>query len=217
MTATTSIIASCNKESTIYFNAYLTAVETEGQPYKCYFVSDDSIKVIPVSQFESISTLNTDDRIFATFTIPSGEITDPVEVDFTSLVKLPSASIVETLSPDTLANDYANPISMWQSGGVYGASRFLTISFSLQTSNSGVSHDICLVDDMTATDNPDKDGYYHLRFSHDTNNDIAIYAITSVSTFQLKEKYTAPDIKGITVHFKPYSLETDSTLTVTYR
>lgn len=217
MTAAVSIMASCEKrEGTFYYNAYMTAVETEGQPYKCYFVSDDSVKVIPVSQFESIGTLNTDDRIFGTFTIPSGEITNPVEVEFTSLVKLPPMKIVETMSPDTLADDYANPVSMWHSGGIYGASRFLTVSYTVQASNSGASHDFCLVDDMTATDNPDKDGYYHLRFSHDSNQDLSLYAITSVSTFPLKDKYTAPEIKGIKVHFNPYSVGTDSTLTVTY-
>ena len=214
--AALAVLASCNKEQTVYYNSYLTAVETEGQPYKCYFVSDDSLTVIPLNYYSNIENLETDDRLIATFSIPSGEITDPVEVEFSSIIQMVSQNILQTDAADTVANHPADPLSMWQSGGVKGASRFLTINFIYQATTSGIQHSIYLVDDLNA-ENPDKDGYYHLKFRHDANNDQLIYTASSVATFPLPEKYTAPGIKGLKVDFNTISEDKDSTLTVTFK
>ncbi len=209
-------IISCDYESDIYYNSYLTAVEAEeGMPYKCFFVSDDSLRVIPLNYFSEIGELETDDRLMATFSIPGGEITDPVEVEFTSIIQMITQNIHQTSSMDTMYNDPIDPVQMWQSGGVYGVSRFLTVSFSYQASQSGISHNICLVDDLNAP-NPDSDGYYHLKFRHSANKDQYQYMASSVATFLLPEKYTAPGIKGIKVDFNVITQEKDSTLTVTF-
>ncbi len=214
--AAMAALASCNTEQTEYFNAYLTAVETEGQPYKCYFISDDSLTVIPLNYYSNIESLKTDDRLIATFTIPSGEVTDPVEVEFTSFVKMVPQDILQTSAPDTVGNDPADPQVMWQSGGIEGTSRFLTINFIYQASTSGIQHKIYLIDDLTA-ENPDEDGYYHLKFRHDANKDQFQLSASSVATFPLPEKYTAPGIKGIKVDFNTISEEKDSTLTVNFK
>lgn len=214
--AALAALASCNTEQTEYFNAYLTAVETEGQPYKCFFISDDSLTVIPLNYYSNIENLNTDDRLIATFTIPSGEITDPVEVEFVSFVQMIPQDILQTSSIDTVGNDPADPLTMWQSGGIEGTSRFLTINFIYQAAASGIQHKIYLVDDLS-TENPDKDGYYHLKFRHDAKKDQPQLTASSVATFPLPEKYTAPGIKGLKVDFNTISEEQDSTLTLTFK
>lgn len=214
--ASAAIITSCETERPIYYSAYMTAVETTGgEPYSCLFVSDDSITIIPLNQYEFISKLETDDRIIGTFTIPDGEISDPVEVEFTSFTQLPPQDITVTGNIDTVGNNYIDPQTMWHSGGVKGTSRFLTISFAIQASSAGIQHDIYLVDD-TSLSNPDADGYYRLKFRHDANNDPFVEVVGGVATFRLPEKYTAPGIKGIKVDFKNFSPGVDSTLTVTF-
>ena len=214
--AAAAALVSCNTgEQTLYYNSYMTAVETEGQPYRCIFVTDDSTTVIPLNFFPNIEDLKTDDRIIATFSIPSGRITDPVEVEFTSMAQLLPQSVIMTSSPDTIANDPADPMTMWHSGGVKGASRYLTVTFNVQASSSGIAHGICLVDDLSA-ENPDADGYYHLKFRHSANNDPIMYTSANVATFPLADKYSAPGIKGIKVDFRPITPGIDSTLTVTY-
>ena len=181
-----------------------------------YFISDDSLKVIPLNYYSNIESLKTDDRLIATFTIPSGEVTNPVEVEFTSFVKMVPQDILQTSAPDTVGNDPADPQVMWQSGGIEGTSRFLTINFIYQASTSGIQHKIYLIDDLTA-ENPDEDGYYHLKFRHDANKDQLQLSASSVATFPLPEKYTAPGIKGIKVDFNTISEEKDSTLTVNFK
>lgn len=215
--AAAAILASCKeKEYTPYYNAYLTAIKAGEETGGCNFISDDSITVVPLNMYDAISKLKTDDRVLATFSIPSGEITDPVEVELTSILKLTPMDIIATASPDTLSYDPVDPLSMWHSGGIKGISRFLTISYAIQTSNNNIPHEICLVDDLTVT-NPDQEGYYHLRFSHNANNDPSIYATTTVATFLLPDKYTSAQVKGIKVHFKPFSAGVDSTMTVNFK
>ena len=209
-------IVSCDHSSDTYYNSYLTAVEAEeGMPYKCYFVSDDSLVVIPLNYYSDIERLKTDDRLMATFSIPGGEISDPVEAEFTSIVQMITQEIKPTSSMDTLGSDPVDPVQMWQSGGVYGTSRFITVVFSYQASYGGIQHDISLAEDLNAA-NPDADGYYHLKFRHAANNDPYQYVTSSVATSKLPEKYTAPGIKGIKVDFKVFTPDKDSTLTLTF-
>lgn len=215
--AAAAILASCKEqEYTPYYNAYLTAIETGEETGSCNFISDDSITVVPLNMYDAISKLKTDDRVLATFSIPSGEITDPVNAEFTSIVQLPTMDIIATASPDTLSYDDVDPIAMWHSGGIKGISRFLTISYRVKTGINEIPHEICLVDDLTA-DNPDQEGYYHLRFSHNANNDPAIYATTTVATFLLPDKYTSAQVTGIKVNFEPFSAGVDSTMTVNFK
>lgn len=211
-------LSSCEQpEPTIYYNTYMTAVQSESG---CIFVSDDSLTIVPTNSISNLGSLKTDDRLFATFSVPSGEITDPVMAEFTSLVLLDPLEIIATSSPDTLsikADDPADLQSVWQSGGVKGASRFLTISYSVKASEFGLPHYTYIVDDLTRTDNPDAEGYYHLRFLHDTNNDPFVIYTSSIATFPLTEKYTGPDIKGIKIDYTPLTAGKDSTLTLTFK
>lgn len=218
VSAAAAVLSSCKIEHPTYYNAYMTALNNGGESSSfCTLITDDSITVYPLNQYTFFSQLKTNDRVYATFTIPSGEITDPMEVEFNSVTMLTPLDIVATSSSDTLnADDPANPETIWQSGGIKGVSRFLNIVYTVNVSQYSPFHGIYLVDDLNQESNPDPSGYYHLQFMHNANNDPGTLRSTSVATFPLTEKYTAPGIKGIKVRFSPIDLGVDSTLTLTF-
>ena len=126
----------------------------------------------------------------------------------------PEDSITVTSSPDTLGSDPVNLIEAWHSGGIYGAGRFVTISFTI--SGAGYyRHSIALVDN-TGTANPDAEGYWNLELRHNANNDPQAYLSQSVFSFPLSEKYTASGIKGLRITYQPLNSTSVQTVTVPY-
>ncbi len=207
--------ASCTVKSEPQYATYMTAVSEEPcDGAVSYLVTDDSVKVYPANFFQTISTLRNNQRVFASFTIPSGKITDPVEVEFSSIGVLEKDTIFTTQDMATMKNDRMTVTSAWHSGGIYGAGRFLTMTFKYM--GSGYSgHTMHLVDDISA-DNPDQQGYWHLHVRHDTNNDPELNTYSGILTYPLDDKYTAPGIKGLIIEFSPLTPSADSTVVVNY-
>lgn len=190
-------------EGSMYYQACLTKIDVEGESYT--FVTDDSIRIIPLNMESTIEALSVNSRLIGEFNIPSGVVSDPMEVEFSNLYKIPSDTILLTNQADTLASNTIAINSIWLSGGLYGAARFLNIHFFLKASNSNISHNMYLADDLTAT-NPDSEGYYHLTIKHDANEDPEHYLTAATYSFQLLDQHTAEGIKGFKITFDDFSL-----------
>lgn len=199
-------LASCQKGlNTVYYRAGLTKVDVSGERFS--LVSDDSIRIIPTNRQAEIDRLPANTRLIGEFTIPSGEITDPMEVEFVNLVQMLSDTIKVSGDVDTLGIDKLAMLSMWQSGGIHGAARFLNISFVIFHGQSNISHSICLADDTSLKENPDAEGYYHLTLRHKANKDPELYFADATYSFLLDGKYTAEGIKGLKISFQDFTSE----------
>lgn len=200
-------LASCQKGvNTIYYMAGLTKVDvSEGQPYP--LISDDSVRIIPLNRESEIYKLPANTRLVGEFSIPSGKITDPVEVEFVNLTQMLSDTVMLSQQPDTLGNDKIALLSTWQSGGIYGAARFLNISFVIMYGQTGITHSVSLVENTGIMNNPDAEGYYHLALKHDAKKDPQQAFIDATYSFMLDEKYTAEGIKGLKITFEDFTSE----------
>ena len=211
--AAIAAVTSC-KNTPTYFS-YMTAVkEQPSNQDVSYLVTDDSTLVYPTEWPSGLSGMKHNQRLFATFSVPSGELGDRIEASFQSYGYVSEDSITVTSSPDTLGSDPVNLIEAWHSGGIYGAGRFVTLSFTI----SGVGyyrHSIALVDN-TGSANPDAEGYWNLELRHNANNDPQAYLSQSVFSFPLSEKYTASGIKGLKISFTPLNSNTEKTFTIDY-
>ena len=203
-------LISCNDSSETTYQAYMPAVSSIGTPYSCYFISDDSIKVIPTGNYNVIKNFVTNDRALATFVIPAGKITNPVEVEFSAITKLETESITYSAKPDTCGSDGIDIENAWHCGGVDGTNHFLTIAYSYAISASAPKHEFYLVDNSSSLNNPDEDGYYHLELRHDSNDDTPLMKANTVSTFMLPPQYTQSGYKGLIIDYIPLSQTEDN-------
>ena len=213
--AAIAAVTSCKIDKTPTYFSYMTAVkEQPSNQDVSYLVTDDSTLVYPTEWPSGLSGMKHNQRLFATFSVPSGELGDRIEASFQSYGYVSEDSITVTSSPDTLGSDPVNLIEAWHSGGIYGAGRFVTLSFTI----SGVGyyrHSIALVDN-TGSANPDAEGYWNLELRHNANNDPQAYLSQSVFSFPLSEKYTASGIKGLKISFTPLNSNTEKTFTIDY-
>lgn len=213
--AAIAAVTSCKIDNTPTYFSYMTAVkEQPSNQDVSYLVTDDSTLVYPTEWPSGLSGMKHNQRLFATFSVPSGELGDRIEASFQSYGCVSEDSITVTSSPDTLGSDPVNLIEAWHSGGIYGAGRFVTLSFTI----SGVGyyrHSIALVDN-TGSANPDAEGYWNLELRHNANNDPQAYLSQSVFSFPLSEKYTASGIKGLKISFTPLNSNTEKTFTIDY-
>ena len=206
-----------------YYTTYMTAVSDNNSSDTksdnnsiSYFVSDDSIKIFPGNVLQIMNTLKNNDRVIASFTIPSGEITNPVQAEFASMSQLYEDNITVSDRIDTLGKSPMSILSAWHSGGIYNAGRFITIVYSFQGTGFQF-HTMALVDDTSLEQNPDNDGYYHLRLTHDNGNDIEASTMEGITTYPLTEKYTGEGIKGIKITYVPIpSIQTDSVAVINF-
>ena len=196
--AAIAAVSSCKIDNSPTYFSYMTAVKEQPSSQGIsYLVADDSTIIFPTEWPDGLYGMEHNQRLFATFTVPSGE-----------------DSITVTSSPDTLGSDPVNLIEAWHSGGIYGAGRFVTISFTI--SGAGYyRHSIALVDN-TGTANPDAEGYWNLELRHNANNDPQAYLSQSVFSFPLSEKYTASGIKGLRITYQPLNSTSVQTVTVPY-
>lgn len=209
---------SCKVDNTPHYSTYMTAVRetSDGKPGEVtHLVTDDSIKVFPANDLQSISSLENNSRIFATFTIPSGEITDPLYAEFSTVSQIRQDTIAHT----SATSGKGDPIfinAAWKSGGIYGADKFLTLSFTFRGAGY-TPHKFELSDEENAISNPDPMGYYLLTFKHDNSNEPDAYPYNGVITYPLTAKYT-DGIKGLKIRFSTSSSPSakDSTITVKY-
>ena len=213
--AAIAAVSSCKIDNTPTYFSYMTAVkEQPSNQDVSYLVTDDSTLVYPTEWPSGLSGMKHNQRLFATFSVPSGELGDRIEASFQSYGYVSEDSITVTSSPDTLGSDPVNLIEAWHSGGIYGAGRFVTLSFTI----SGVGyyrHSIALVDN-TGSANPDAEGYWNLELRHNANNDPQAYLSQSVFSFPLSEKYTASGIKGLKISFTPLNSNIEKTFTIDY-
>ena len=209
------LFTSCRIDSPQLFYSYMTAVKEQPSDKSIsYLVTDDSTIVYPTEWFDALSRMKHNQRLLATFTVPSGELGDRIEASFQSYGYVSEDNISATSSPDTLGSDPVNIIEAWHSGGIYGAGRFVTISFTI--SGAGYyRHSIALVDN-TGSANPDAEGYWNLELRHNANNDPQAYLSQSVFSFPLSEKYTASGIKGLRITYQPLNSTSAQTVTVPY-
>lgn len=213
--AAIAAVTSCKIDNTPTYFSYMTAVKEQPSSQGIsYLVTDDSTLVYPTEWPSGLSGMKHNQRLFATFSVPSGELGDRIEASFQSYGYVSEDSITVTSSPDTLGSDPVNLIEAWHSGGIYGAGRFVTISFTI--SGAGYyRHSIALVDN-TGSANPDAEGYWNLELRHNANNDPQAYLSQSVFSFPLSEKYTASGVKGLKISFTPLNSNTEKTFTIDY-
>jgi len=213
--AAIAAVSSCKIDNSPTYFSYMTAVKEQPSSQGIsYLVTDDSTLVYPTEWPSGLSGMKHNQRLFATFSVPSGELGDRIEASFQSYGYVSEDSITVTSSPDTLGSDPVNLIEAWHSGGIYGAGRFVTISFTI--SGAGYyRHSIALVDN-TGSANPDAEGYWNLELRHNANNDPQAYLSQSVFSFPLSEKYTASGVKGLKISFTPLNSNTEKTFTIDY-
>lgn len=213
--AAIAAVSSCKIDNSPTYFSYMTAVKEQPSSQGIsYLVTDDSTLVYPTEWPSGLSGMKHNQRLFATFSVPSGELGDRIEASFQSYGYVSEDSITVTSSPDTLGSDPVNLIEAWHSGGIYGAGRFVTISFTI--SGAGYyRHSIALVDN-TGSANPDAEGYWNLELRHNANNDPQAYLSQSVFSFPLSEKHTASGVKGLKISFTPLNSNTEKTFTIDY-
>lgn len=213
--AAIAAVSSCKIDNSPTYFSYMTAVKEQPSSQGIsYLVTDDSTLVYPTEWPSGLSGMKHNQRLFATFSVPSGELGDRIEASFQSYEYVSEDSITVTSSPDTLGSDPVNLIEAWHSGGIYGAGRFVTLSFTI--SGAGYyRHSIALVDN-TGSANPDAEGYWNLELRHNANNDPQAYLSQSVFSFPLSEKYTASGVKGLKISFTPLNSNTEKTFTIDY-
>ncbi|HIZ85899.1 MAG TPA: hypothetical protein IAC04_05365 [Candidatus Coprenecus stercoravium] len=211
--------AACDISRDPFYTSYMTVVadtaSESGSVSISHLVSDDSMKVYPVSYSQTLSGLKDGQRIIGTFTIPSGKISDPLNVEFQSIALLQTDSIRSTPANDLTCNDPVTITAAWHSGGVYGAARYVTAVFNIMQAGL-YPHSIFLTEDTAAAVNPDADGYYRLRFLHDAGKDPASYQASGIITYPVTGKYAEPDIRGLKISFNTLSSSKDSTVTVRF-
>lgn len=213
--AAIAAVSSCKIDNSPTYFSYMTAVKEQPSSQGIsYLVADDSTIIFPTEWPDGLYGMEHNQRLFATFSVPSGELGDRIEASFQSYGYVSEDSITVTSSPDTLGNDPVNLIEAWHSGGIYGAGRFVTLSFTI--SGAGYyRHSIALVDN-TGSANPDAEGYWNLELRHNANNDPQAYLSQSVFSFPLSEKYTASGIKGLRITYQPLNSTSVQTVTVPY-
>ena len=195
------LFTSCRIDSPQLFYSYMTAVKEQPSDKSIsYLVTDDSTIVYP-EWFDALSRMKHNQRLLATFTVPSGELGDRIEASFQSYGYVSEDSIKVTSQPDTLGKDPVSITEAWHSGGIYGAGRFVTVSFVI--SGAGLhSHSVSLVDNSGSV-NPDAEGYWNLTLRHNANGDP-------------QGQYTASGIKGLRITYQPLNSTSAQTVTVPY-
>ena len=211
----TILFTSCRIDSPQLFYSYMTAVKEQPSDKSIsYLVTDDSTIVYPTEWFDALSRMKHNQRLLATFTVPSGELGDRIEASFQSYGYVSEDSIKVTSQPDTLGKDPVSITEAWHSGGIYGAGRFVTVSFVI--SGAGLhSHSVILVDNSGSV-NPDVEGYWNLTLRHNANGDPQGYQSQAVYSFPLPEQYTASGIKGLRITYQPLNSTSAQTVTVPY-
>ncbi len=209
------LFTSCRIDSPQLFYSYMTAVKEQPSDKSIsYLVTDDSTIVYPTEWFDALSRMKHNQRLLATFTVPSGELGDRIEASFQSYGYVSEDSIKVTSQPDTLGKDPVSITEAWHSGGIYGAGRFVTVSFVI--SGAGLhSHSVILVDNSGSV-NPDVEGYWNLTLRHNANGDPQGYQSQAVYSFPLPEQYTASGIKGLRITYQPLNSTSAQTVTVPY-
>ncbi len=197
------LFTSCNDEPEVIYSCFSTVVvgADEVQPEFPYrFVSDDSLVIYPSNYKEMTNYQPVNNErciVYFTFT-PDNNVYYFGNIQMVEDVL--TKDIVKVHSPDTLGTDGADALSMWTSGGIYGADRYLTIKFSYFASKNLITHKVNLATDTTVV-NPIVDGYYCLDFHHDAEGDFPNFATYGYVTFPLKGEYVAPGIKGLRIKF----------------
>lgn len=210
LTAFVTLIAlsSCKHENVYYYYAYMTTVVSETGQYPRYFITDDSIRLNPLNynEFEALQNLKMNDRFIGRFTVPDEKINvNPINAEITAVNPILTKDIVFSNNLDTLGRDGIKDMGMWQSGGIDGLKRFVTLIINFYTSNTGTVHKVNLVRD-TRTPATDEEGYYCLEFRHDANNDGSEMEKQGTVSFVLTDEMTSENIKGLKVTYKDIML-----------
>lgn len=214
--AAIAAVTSCKIDNTPTYFSYMTAVKEQPSSQGIsYLVADDSTIIFPTEWPDGLYGMEHNQRLFATFTIPSGEITDPLYAEFSTVSQIRQDTIAHT----SATSGKGDPIfinAAWKSGGIYGADKFLTLSFTFRGAGY-TPHKFELSDEENAISNPDPMGYYLLTFKHDNSNEPDAYPYNGVITYPLTAKYT-DGIKGLKIRFSTSSSPSakDSTITVKY-
>ena len=214
--AAIAAVSSCKTDNSPTYFSYMTAVKEQPSSQGIsYLVADDSTIIFPTEWPDGLYGMEHNQRLFATFTIPSGEITDPLYAEFSTVSQIRQDTIAHT----SATSGKGDPIfinAAWKSGGIYGADKFLTLSFTFRGAGY-TPHKFELSDEENAISNPDPMGYYLLTFKHDNSNEPDAYPYNGVITYPLTAKYT-DGIKGLKIRFSTSSSPSakDSTITVKY-
>lgn len=214
--AAIAAVSSCKIDNSPTYFSYMTAVKEQPSSQGIsYLVTDDSTIIFPTEWPDGLYGMEHNQRLFATFTIPSGEITDPLYAEFSTVSQIRQGTIAHT----SATSGKGDPIfinAAWKSGGIYGADKFLTLSFTFRGAGY-TPHKFELSDEENAISNPDPMGYYLLTFKHDNSNEPDAYPYNGVITYPLTAKYT-DGIKGLKIRFSTSSSPSakDSTITVKY-
>lgn len=208
------LLSSCEKEQPIdYKAAFATVIPLSGEESvekgAYLFLTDDSLILLPNNygdypKYEP----NKDDRVVVYFQkeetpTPTSDFSSKIieKVKVLKIEKVLTKKIVMTEKIDTLGNSNANPQQIWYSGGIEGASRFVTIEFIFYASSTTpVPHIVNLAQDIK--NSPVVDGYYQLEFRHDDRGDLFKDIRTfGYLTVPIPEAATAEGIKGMAIKF----------------
>lgn len=130
---------------------------------------------------------------------------EPILIEIINIGGITTLDILQTSDIDSVVNNIpVKPIGNTYSGGVHGASIFLTLSIEFQADEYNPLKPK-LVDNLKNT-NPTEDGYYQLEFrlSSEKDNYYGTYMKRLIS-FPLPEKYrndNGTPIKGLRITYK---------------
>ncbi len=187
----------------------------ESQEYPYYFVTDDSTKVLPANYKQINYNPKTNDRVIVYYQLPTLKSDEPVTADIKGVEDVLTKDIKKSDKPNEFGRDRTEPMAIWYSGGIYGATRSVNIKFKFWNSKAYITHIVNLVEDTNVKD-PIEDGYYRLQFHHDARGDYRQFVSYGYVSFPLTEAYIKEGIKGLKIRFDSFDSSKEEYIKIDY-
>lgn len=192
------LTASCdwNNDSYYEFTTFATVVSSGSGAGSSQYnvVTDDSLLITPTN---FAYTGNDNDRVIVSFYSETDVFESPLVAEISGVTAVNTGEIIQVADPSSLPQGYLKPESVWYSGGVYGAKRFITFGFTYPYVTLLTADPFILADSGM-----DDNGYYHLFMTHsiDISHNNYTYANAYMS-YPLDERLTADGVKGLIITF----------------
>jgi len=197
---------SCTLKSDMIYSTQVTFVDKSYQGFPYYFVSDDSVRMVP-SNGSSFSISEIDGRkMEISWKTQEQDLTkDPITIEVTGYSTLPQIEATQSDRPDTLGTDQAglylyNDVTpyLYKTGGIYDARLNLNAAFYYCYGDAGATHSLYLA----YTSSPvDGNGYFHLKFCHDAGDDTCTQTSVTSFSFLLPPTAYSEGVKGVILDF----------------
>ncbi len=208
LTAAAFSTGSCNLDSDIIYTSTVTFVDKSYQGYPYYFVADDSLLMIPTNAASYTIPADNGQKMEISWKTQEKDLTrDPLTIEVTGHQMTYQQTVIMSNKPDTLGDDPAklyllnNVVPyLYKSGGIYDAPCNLNLGFTYTVGSSAATHYVYV--SYTSDPEPiDENGYFHLKFSHDANNDTQTNTASTPFSFTLPAIAYGADVKGIILDF----------------